>query len=309
MIQNTTGISPFLPDGSPNFAITPFGTKPVIELAYFGAVLFSIILALHVGLAIQYKTRYMLAAIVGCTLEAAGYIARVIAINNPFKTTNYSVQQAFIILGPTLIAATQYVMLEKIIHFSYPTASPIRHHLITRVFVISDIITFIVQCGGSAFLLLPTPTQEQIDLGTNILLAGIVMQMVSFVAYISLAIVFYKRAIAIESGAATAVETEANADKTAELVPNWKRIFFTLMASGGAVCLRSGFRIVEFAYGFTGPIATNENYMYIFDFALMAFALLAFVVVHPGSVLKHQVTGSAAVGPDVSESGREQQSA
>ncbi|KAI9340271.1 RTA1 like protein-domain-containing protein [Obelidium mucronatum] len=281
-------MSPYLADGSLNFALTPFGTKPKIELAYAGAVIFSIILFLHVGLAIRFKTRYMLAAIVGCTLEAAGYIARVIAINDPFATGKYSIQQAFIILGPTLIAATQYVMLEKIIHFSYPAASPIKHHLITRIFVISDIITFIVQCGGSVFLLLPNPTMDQVDLGTNILLAGIVMQMVSFVAYISLAIVFYNRALAIESGSAPEITaSNIEVDKTAELVSNWKRIYFTLMFSGAAVCLRSGFRIVEFANGFTGPIATNENYMYVFDFLLMAVAMVAFVVVHPGSVLRH----------------------
>ncbi|ORY31531.1 RTA1-domain-containing protein [Rhizoclosmatium globosum] len=280
-MKNRTGVDLYLPDGSPNFAYTPFGTKPMVELAYMGAALWSIILIAHVGLAVRYRTWYMAAAIVGCLLETLGYIIRIIAIQDPFTTAKYSSQQAFIILGPTLVAATQYVMLEKIIHFSYPSASPIKHYLITRIFVVSDVITFIVQCGGSAFLLLPTPTPAQIDLGTNILLAGIALQMVSFFAYLALAIVFYRRA--------TTLEGKGDVHPS-ELSANWKRIFFTLMISGGAVCIRSVFRIIEFANGFSGPIATNENYMYVFDFGLMIIAMFAFVAVHPGTVLRHNAS-------------------
>ncbi|KAJ3003135.1 UNVERIFIED_CONTAM: hypothetical protein HDU68_005864, partial [Siphonaria sp. JEL0065] len=149
----------------------------LIELAYFAAVVFSIIFFLHIGLAFHFKTKYMLAAIIGCFLEAAGYICRVLALNKPPGSTASKLEKSFIILGPTLIAATQYVMLEKIIHHSYPHVSPIKHDLITRIFVISDILTFIVQVGGSVFLLIPTATLDQINTGTNVLLAGIVMQM------------------------------------------------------------------------------------------------------------------------------------
>ncbi|ORY42468.1 RTA1 like protein [Rhizoclosmatium globosum] len=301
-MRNRTAADLYLPDGSPNYENSPFGAKPMIELAYMGAAVWFAILVAHVSLAIRHRTSYMTAAIIGCLFETFGYSTRILAIRNPFQTATYASQQSFIILGPTLIAATQYVMLEKIIlgptliaatqyvmlekiiHFSYPSASPIRHYLITRIFVVSDVITFIVQCGGSAFLVAASTSPSQVTLGTNILLAGIGLQMASFLAYLAIAIVFYKRATVLESD---------GEPSPSELSANWKRLFFTLMVSGGAVCVRSLFRIVEFANGFDGPIASNENYMYVFDFGMMVVAMLAFVIVHPGTILKRNASSVA----------------
>ncbi|KAI8836982.1 RTA1 like protein-domain-containing protein [Chytriomyces cf. hyalinus JEL632] len=265
------------PDGSINYEASPYGEQPRLILAQIAAGVFVLLFLVHLGQAIRFKTRYMGAAIAGCLMEAIGYTSRCISIDNPFQIATYASQHGLIVISPVLVAATQYVMLEKVIHHSYPEASPVKHTLITKVFVIGDVIAFFVQIAGSGMLL---SDPKNADLGIKVLMAGLVVQVISFALYLSIATLFYLRAMNLV-GHASAGLVDDNA---------WRTVFAALMVSGGFVFLRSVFRIVEFSYGFRGFIATNEIYLYVFDFALMALALLAFNVYHPGKYLRARVT-------------------
>ncbi|KAI8836981.1 RTA1 like protein-domain-containing protein [Chytriomyces cf. hyalinus JEL632] len=261
------------PDGTFNYEVSPFGEQPRVSLAAIAAAVYTILFAIHLIQGIRYKTFYMAAAIAGAFFEAVGYFCRIVSINDPFSIPMYSAQYSFIVVSPVLVAATQYVMLEKVMHHSYPEASPVKHTLITRTFVISDVIAFFVQVAGSSILL---SDRTKTDLGLRIMMAGLVVQVISFAVYLGIAVIFYKRAkILAQGGKAALVDRQA-----------WRTIFMTLMASGMMVFLRSVFRIIEFSYGFRGFIATNEVYMYVFDFGLMMLALLAFNVNHPGAFLR-----------------------
>ncbi|KAJ3221200.1 hypothetical protein HDU81_010820 [Chytriomyces hyalinus] len=265
------------PDGSFNYELSPFGETPRPILAQLAAAAFVLLFLVHLVQAIRFKTRYMAAAIAGCLMEAIGYMSRCASINNPFNIPIYASQHGLIIISPVLVAATQYVMLEKVIHHSYPEASPVKHTLITKAFVTGDVIAFLVQIAGSGMLL---SDPKNADLGIKILMAGLVVQVISFVLYLSIATIFYQRAVSLIGHASAGLVDDSA----------WRTVFGTLMVSGSMVFLRSVFRIVEFSYGFRGSIATNEVYMYVFDFALMALALLAFNVYHPGKYLRARVT-------------------
>ncbi|KAJ3243027.1 hypothetical protein HDU78_000910 [Chytriomyces hyalinus] len=256
-------------DGSINYESSPYGEQPRLILAQIAAGIFALLFLVHLGQAIRFKTRYMGAAIAGCLMEAIGYASRCISIGDPFRIATYASQHGLIVISPVLVAATQYVMLEKVIHHSYPEASPVKHTLITKAFVIGDVIAFFVQITGSGMLV---SDPKNADLGIKILMAGLVVQVISFALYLSIAIVFYQRANKLANAAKLGLVDEKA----------WRTMFATLMASGGFVFLRSVFRIIEFSYGFKGFIATNEIYMYVFDFALMVLALLAFNIFHPG---------------------------
>ncbi|KAG9587610.1 hypothetical protein KCU97_g8707, partial [Aureobasidium melanogenum] len=52
------------------------------------------------------------------------------------------------------------------------------------------------------------------------------------------------------------------------------------------VLVRNIFRIAEYVEGSDGPIGHSEVYLYIFDSALMAGLMWAFVIVHPGRLLR-----------------------
>lgn len=52
------------------------------------------------------------------------------------------------------------------------------------------------------------------------------------------------------------------------------------------VLIRNIFRVAEYVEGSDGPIGHSEVYLYIFDSALMAGLMWAFVIVHPGRLLR-----------------------
>lgn len=59
---------------------------------------------------------------------------------------------------------------------------------------------------------------------------------------------------------------------------------FTLYAASTLIMIRSIFRIIEYAQGFTGYLLEHEVYLYIFDATLMLAVVLIFNVVHPSEV-------------------------
>ena len=253
------------PDGTYNYKYSLFGSEPSKTLAMMAAGVFILLGLAHIFQCWRFKTKYMIPAIIGAIFEGIGYSTRIIAISTPFSVSMFASQQSLIVISPVCIAASQYMILGKIIEYVDATASPVSHTIIARVFVCSDILSFVIQAAGSG-LLVSSPADYL--LGTNILIGGLVIQVVSFSAYLIIAAIFYSRA--------------SKSNNSGIL---WKRLFVALYIAGIMVLIRSVFRVVEFAEGFAGPIASNETYLYIFDFALLSVALLAFNIVHPGAAL------------------------
>ncbi|KAI4739035.1 hypothetical protein E4T50_10504 [Aureobasidium sp. EXF-12298] len=52
------------------------------------------------------------------------------------------------------------------------------------------------------------------------------------------------------------------------------------------LCIGNIFRVAEYVEGPNGPTGHTEVYLYIFDSALMAGLMWAFVIVHPGRLLR-----------------------
>ncbi|KAJ3350667.1 hypothetical protein HDU83_009490 [Entophlyctis luteolus] len=253
-------------DGSYNYAYSLFHEEPSKNLAYLACGVFALLFIAHLVQAIRFRTSYMVPLILGVLFEAAGYGARIPAIDNPFNIGAYSGQSSLIIISPVLIAASQYVMMEKIMHFVDAAASPVRPSLIAKIFVTSDIISFLVQGSGSGILV---SSPALYNMGNYILIGGLVIQVVFYTAFLLISYVFCSRVKGVASSNS-----------------GWKKLYLALFTSCVLVLIRSIFRVIEFAAGFDGPIATNEKYMYTFDFALVTIAVVILNVYHPGVYLK-----------------------
>ncbi|KAJ3385205.1 hypothetical protein HDU84_002401 [Entophlyctis sp. JEL0112] len=253
-------------DGTYNYAYSLFHEEPSKPLAYMAAGAFAIIFVAHMIQAIRLRTIYMAALIVGVFFEAAGYGARISAINNPFSIATYAGQQGLIVISPVLIAASQYIMMEKIMQFVDEKASPVRPSLIAKIFVTSDVISFAVQGAGSGILV---ASSSSFTLGNNILIAGLVLQVVCYITFLTISTIFFSRVYSREF-----------------IDAGWKKLYTALFISCALILIRSVFRVVEFAVGYDGPIATNENYMYGFDFALIVIGVVILNVYHPGNFIK-----------------------
>ncbi|KAJ3199070.1 hypothetical protein HDU83_001232 [Entophlyctis luteolus] len=257
-------MSEYNSDGSIDYTNSYFGVQPNKSLAIMAGVVFAALAVIQAIQAIHYKTKYMAALVIGVLLEASGYGLRVSSIGSPFDLGLFATQQGLIVISPVLIAATQYVMVEKIMDFVGSSASPLRPSIIAKTFVTTDIISFLVQGSGSGVLV---SSPSSYTTGSNILIGGLVLQVICYVVFLTVSAVFYYRAksAAMRVGHA------------------WKTLFAALMASCLLILVRSVFRVVEFSVGYDGPIVRNEAYMYVFDFALIVAAVLVLAVYHPGS--------------------------
>ncbi|KAI9354613.1 RTA1 like protein-domain-containing protein [Zopfochytrium polystomum] len=163
-------------------------------------------------------------------------------------------EQTMIVIAPVFFAATLYLILKHIVAGVDPSVSPLRPTRIAWIFVGCDVLSFVA------------------DMGVKIMIVGLFIQVVSFLFFLVLAAVFYRRAVA--AGLATPGRA------------HWIGVFWVEVACALIVFVRSLFRVIEFWQGFDGSIAKIEALMYIFDPCLMAVVVYLLAVFHPARALR-----------------------
>lgn len=104
-------------------------------------------------------------------------------------------------------------------------------------------------------------------LGTNIMVAGVIFQLVAMAIFTLLALDFVRRT------AKFGIPQEYN------------KILYALFISLGAIFARSIFRAVELMEGWSGYLMEHEVYFIALDGALMAVAVLIFLPFDPARTI------------------------
>ncbi|KAF5858503.1 hypothetical protein ETB97_004299 [Aspergillus alliaceus] len=215
------------------------------------------------------RARFCLAFAIGGILEVIGYGARAAAHSRTDKIMPYCIQNVFILLGPVLFAASVYMTLGRIMRsVQAEHYSMIRAHWLTKVFVLGDVLSFVVQ--GSAAGLMATGSNA--EMGKNIVIVGLLIQVIMLGLFIVTSIVFGRR---------------MNRHPT-RLAFNqaitWKPHLYTLYAVSLLILVRSIFRVIEYAMGQDGYLLSHEWTMYIFDALLMLAVMVIWGVWYPGNL-------------------------
>ncbi|KAK5798256.1 hypothetical protein VI817_004547 [Penicillium citrinum] len=201
--------------------------------------------------------------------EFIGYTARAAAHDKTGQLMPYIIQSVFVLLAPTLFAAAVYMVLARIIYSVKGEAySPIPMRLITKLFVSCDIITFLIQGGGAGLM----AKGDQASSGQDIVLAGLALQIVTFVVFLGTAIIFHRR-----------MNQYPTQTSLYEDVP-WKTHLNGLYIISAMILVRSIFRIIEYGMGNDGYLLSNEWPNYIFDAVPMLIAMVCFAVWHPSGL-------------------------
>lgn len=130
---------------------TLYSYTPSLAAAVIFIILFLIVTCGHIFLAFKHKLRFLIAFIVGGFFEVIGYAARAVNANQApnYSTMPYALQSLFILLGPSLFAASIYMILGRIIRLvEGDSNSLIRASRLTKIFVCGDVVSFLVQSGG-----------------------------------------------------------------------------------------------------------------------------------------------------------------
>ncbi|KAL2699738.1 hypothetical protein AAEP93_009713 [Penicillium crustosum] len=205
----------------------------------------------------------------------AGYIERYLAAKSPSELGVYIIQSLFIILPPSLYAATTYMIYGRLVlYINAPEASLI---LLTRtkIFVCGDVLAFFLQAGGGGMM----AQASMANLGQKIMLIGLFTQLLFFGFFLSISLVFWKRM----QSSAKLYTTPKYGKQT------WQALLKSLLGDSVIIILRCVYRVIEFAQGNEGYLATHEVYMYLFDSTPMLVVQMIFHFVHAGNVFPYGI--------------------
>lgn len=138
-----------------------------------------------------------------------------------------------------------------------PNLSLIRPSWITKIFVLGDILCFLVQLVGASKLIKPKTPQAAKD-GENIILGGLVLQIIIFGFFVAVGIIFHRRYRIKNKGSKTNLLEQQ---------------LYTLYVCSVLILVRSIYRLAEYKGGQDGYLMAHEWPAYVFDVALMAFVM------------------------------------
>src|SRR5690242_13656133 len=182
----------------------------------------------------------------------AGYVLRYKSAGQPTELGPYIAQSMFIILPPSLYAATIYMIYGRLVVFvNAAEASIIRPTLVTKVFVLGDVLAFFMQGGGGGMM----AQASMADMGQKIMLIGLFVQLLFLGFFLCIGLVFWKRMS--KSPKKYAIPQYGK--------HSWDKLLKMVLAAAVIIILRCIFRVIEFAQGHDGYLVSHEIYIYIFD--------------------------------------------
>jgi hypothetical protein len=147
----------------------------------------------------------------------------------------YIIQSILILLAPILFAASIYMILGRLVtRTNSAVHSIVRATWVTKIFVTGDIVCFLIQTGGAG-MLVQAKDQDGFKRGENIILGGLILQIMIFGFFVVVAGIWHRRL--------AARPTAASAD-----IP-WTKYIRLLYAASVFITIRNICRVIEYAMG------------------------------------------------------------
>ncbi|KAL5596606.1 hypothetical protein BROUX41_006817 [Berkeleyomyces rouxiae] len=227
------------------------------------AVLFAFSLAYITWKIFKTRAYFCIVFAIGCLFEIIGYGTRVSAHNQTGSVMLYAMQNTFILIAPTFFAASIYMTLGRtIVSVNAEKYSPIRPTRLTKTFVTGDVLSFFIQAGGAGLLV--AQSSDSAKLGEQIIIVGLIAQVILFGLFGAVAVVFHRR-----------ISKYPTPDSLDSFVP-WRETLVMLYAASVLVMIRSIFRVIEYVQGHDGYSLSHEWTLYAFDTVLMFLVTVLF---------------------------------
>ncbi|KAL4912854.1 RTA-like protein [Aspergillus aurantiobrunneus] len=145
----------------------------------------------------------------------------------------------------------------------------------TKIFVTGDVIAFVMQAAGGGIM--ASGTIESYELGENITIGGLAVQLAFFSVFMVTCGIFHYR---VRENPTRQVQMLAG-----RRTQSWETVLVGLYSASVLILVRSIFRMVEYIQGNDGYLISHEAFMYVFDSALMFFCMVVMNVCHPSMIL------------------------
>lgn len=154
--------------------------------------------------------------------------------------------------------------------------SPIRPTWLTKIFVLGDLLSFIIQIMGSGML------SKNFNLGKTIILIGLIAQIICFGLFVLVAVLVSRRLAQNPTPMAKLLDSRSTKN-------GWMGVMRVVFLASALIFIRSLFRLIEFAGNEDSPPQKSEAYLYVCDSTLMFGVLAVLIYSHPSEyVLSHR---------------------
>ena len=123
--------------------------------------------------------------------------------------------------------------------------------------------------------------------GEKIVIAGLVLQVATFIVFLIASIDFHIR-----------MNRRTRTSTTTQTVGDWKKMLWILYSVSALILFRCTFRLIEYAMGNAGYLIAHEWPLYVFDAVPMFLVLVLLLVLQPSKY----VAQAKGQGGDLSDS-------
>ncbi|KAI9800820.1 MAG: hypothetical protein M1825_003603 [Sarcosagium campestre] len=266
---------------------------PTLEGNALYLTIFAILLPLQIFLTFRHRTwGYGAGMVAGLILEVCGYIGRILMHHSPWARDPFLLYIVSLTVGPACFSAAVYLCLGRLVlayddrgnnnDTSIPgnkaPISRLEPRLYTIIFMTCDFVALLLQAVGGA-LASSAETQQEADIGVNVMLAGLAWQVFSLLLFIVIAADFLWKAHRTPESERSPRHADLRAGKGF-------RVFISgLAVATVTIFVRCVFRVAELSEGFDGKLANEQVTYMILEGAMIVTACTALTVVHPGLML------------------------
>ncbi|KAJ5369017.1 RTA1-domain-containing protein [Penicillium cataractarum] len=252
---------------------TSYGYIPSGAAGSAFCVLFGVSMVAHIVQFCWKRTWWCSVFAVGCFVELLGWAARKWSADCPYNSTAFLIQISTLIIAPVFFTAGIYILLGRYIQIFGKETSFLTPKLYLWIFCTCDVISLVIQAAGGGIASSESDDPNgNTDPGTNTMVAGIVFQLISISVFVYCGTDFFLRIkrfgqLKMFTRGPLAALTSA------------------MILSVVCIYIRSIYRTIELAQGWTGYLITHESYFIGLDGVMMIIAVGVFNVCHPGWLL------------------------
>jgi len=263
----------------PNILQLAFGYEPSTPVAIVATVIFALVgtgLAIRIALRLR-DLRWGWCILVGTFAYMTGFVLRPVVKNNPTSEGLFIAMELFLITSPATFLAFNYIIYGRLVRNRVGEGYSLRFippRRVSTFFVISDVSTFVIQGGGGG--LQASANSKTAQLGTRVVLVGLVLQLISYAFFVFLVVYVHRRVMD--------KERPHPIRQDPSFIVIWLVYFSSVF-----ILIRGVYRTIEFAQGHGGFLITHEVYFYLFDALPLLLAIIIYVPFWPGKYVEEKV--------------------
>lgn len=253
---------------------TIYGYYPNLGANTFFCVFFALCCIVQTFQGIKFKTWTFMAALsLSCFTECIGYVGRILMHFNPWNNSGFEMQICCLILAPAFVSAGIYLTLSNLIKALGTEFAQLRPNSYTWIFMGADLFSLVLQaCGGG--IAASANTNQMTNVGSNLMLAGIVWQVASLLVFATLTTIYLVRVWRsrqqLSPGALAVIHSKSSQFFAAGILVAFITVF-----------IRCVYRIPEMSGGWESAVMQDETDFIVLDGVMITIAVLALTVCHP----------------------------